>query len=68
VANHRKTAKTLKTGKTSKKLLPVKNAKPASYKIYQKYFRKRLAEVNKECTFAPATAIYVHRNTDKQNN
>jgi hypothetical protein len=32
------------------------------------YINKKLADVNKLPTFAPATAIDVHRNTDKQNN
>ena len=32
------------------------------------YIKKRLVNVNKGATFAPATAIDVHWNTDKQTN
>ena len=51
-----------------KKLCLVKNDKPASYKKDWNYIIKTLVNVNKGGTFAPATPIDVHWNTDKHTN
>ncbi|MDR7210797.1 hypothetical protein [Flavobacterium piscis] len=51
-----------------KKLWFLKTSMPATYKKDGKYIIKRLADVNKGATFAPATAIDVPLNTDKQTN
>ncbi|MFW0740009.1 hypothetical protein, partial [Flavobacterium sp. T12S277] len=39
-----------------------------SFQKHQKYFTKKLVKANKVSTFAPATAIDVHRNTGKKEN
>jgi len=53
-------AKHTKTPTQPKKLSIVKNAKPAIYKKDCNYIKKRLVNVNKGATFAPATATDVH--------
>jgi hypothetical protein len=58
-ANAQKAIKNSKTKKNFKKLSFLKTAKPESYKKDGKYIIKRLANVNKGATFAPATTTNV---------
>jgi hypothetical protein len=57
--NAQKAIKSSKTKKNFKKLSFLKTAKPESYKKDGKYIIKRLVNVNKGATFAPATMTNV---------
>jgi len=48
--------------------LVLKTAIPATYKKHGKNIKKRLVNVNKGATFAPATVTDVLRNTDRHEN
>jgi len=63
-----KPGKTRQIHKRAKKLLVLKTAIPATYKKHGKNIKKRLVNVNKGATFAPATATDVLRNTDRHEN
>ena len=58
-ANAQKAVKNSKTKKNFKKLSLLKTAKPESYKKHGKNIIKRLVNVNKGATFAPATTTNV---------
>jgi len=58
--NHPKQAKPNKATQTIKKLRLVKITQPATYKKDGKYIKKKLVNVNKGSTFAPATTTDVH--------